>query len=140
MIREFKLDDLEQVMSIWLETNLKSHNFIAKSYWKNNYDMVKLLLPKANVYVYDVDGNIQGFVGVEKGYIAGIFVLEQFRSMGIGYKLLGTIKDEYEELTLKVYDKNTRAINFYLKENFKIIRSEIDKETREIELTMMWSK
>ncbi len=41
MIRKFKNEELDTVMSIWLETNMKAHDFINKSYWQGNYDMVK---------------------------------------------------------------------------------------------------
>jgi putative acetyltransferase len=44
MIREFKIDDLETVMKIWLETNIEAHNFIDKSYRQENYKMVEEML------------------------------------------------------------------------------------------------
>jgi putative acetyltransferase len=30
MIRRFKIDDLDIVMKIWLESNIKAHDFIAR--------------------------------------------------------------------------------------------------------------
>jgi|ADurb_Val_02_Slu_FD_contig_31_443557_length_1925_multi_4_in_0_out_0_4 hypothetical protein len=41
MIRRFKIDDLDIVMKIWLESNIKAHDFISKSYWQGNYEVVK---------------------------------------------------------------------------------------------------
>ncbi|MFV0503559.1 MAG: GNAT family N-acetyltransferase, partial [Lachnospirales bacterium] len=59
-------------------------------------------------------------------------------SKGIGKELLSYVKSRHNKLDLKVYDKNKRAINFYLKEGFIIIREEIDENNNEIELRMKW--
>lgn len=47
MIRRFEHNDLEQVMDIWLNENIKAHSFIAKEYWMKNYEFVKSILPEA---------------------------------------------------------------------------------------------
>ena len=33
MIREFKDTDINEISKIWLDTNLKAHNFISSEYW-----------------------------------------------------------------------------------------------------------
>lgn len=50
------------------------------------------------------------------------------------------MKEQKESLVLSVYKKNTNAINFYKKNNFSIKSENIDKNTNEIEYTMVWSK
>ena len=56
MIRAFKENDLSVVMQIWLDTNIKTHSFISKYYWMDNYNMVKKILPQAEIYVYENNG------------------------------------------------------------------------------------
>lgn len=138
MIREYKAEDLDAIMRIWFETNISAHSFIEKEYWENHYDMVKKMIPEATVYVYEEDNIIQGFIGIMHGYIAGIFVLEVYQSCGIGKKLLEYAKAKNDELTLQVYQKNKRAIDFYLREKFVITNEQIDKETGEVDLSMVW--
>ena len=41
MIREFQRDDINKVADIWLDTNIKAHNFIPAEYWKSNFKSVK---------------------------------------------------------------------------------------------------
>lgn len=41
-------------------------------------------------------------------------------------------------LTLHVYEKNKKAIKFYQKNGFKIIKEDIDKNTNEKEYMMLW--
>ncbi len=53
MIRKFRTDDLEQVMGLWLATNISAHDFISAKYWHANYALVKKMLPQANIWVYE---------------------------------------------------------------------------------------
>lgn len=131
--------DLESIAAIWLESNLETHDFIDKNYWLMNYQIVKEMLPAASIYAYFHDGKIVGFLGLINEYIAGIFVLKDYRSLGIGTKLLDFVKTENCTLTLNVYQKNHRAVQFYLRHGFEILKKENDIETSEIELLMEWT-
>lgn len=138
MIREFRNQDLDRIMELWLNTNISAHSFIKEEYWKSNLDEVKLMMPKAEVYVYEENGNIQGFVGLMNDYIAGIFVLSQYQSKGIGKMLLDYIKKKRDRLDLTVYKENDKAVRFYLRENFAIEKEQVDENTGKIELKMSW--
>lgn len=60
MIRQFVPEDLDEVMQIWLKTNQEAHNFISPDYWSSHYDMVKEMLPQAEIYVYEKDEKNDG--------------------------------------------------------------------------------
>lgn len=47
-------------------------------------------------------------------------------------------KEKKENLSLSVYIKNSRAINFYKRENFKVISENLDENTGEKEFYMTW--
>ena len=138
MIRKLQKTDINQVSHIWLKTNLKAHFFIPEQYWISNYEFVKEMLPQAEVYVYEDDKMIQGFIGVSDEYIEGIFVSDEMQSCGIGKMLLDYIKDKKDRLQLKVYQKNVRAMSFYQREGFTIQSEEMDEFTREKEYVMNW--
>lgn len=138
MIRKLQKTDINRVADIWLKTNLKAHYFIPEQYWTNNYEVVKEMLPQADVYVYEDDKIIQGFVGINDEYIEGIFVSDEMQSCGIGKMLLDYIKDKKDRLQLKVYQKNVRAMSFYQREGFTIQSEEMDEFTREKEYVMNW--
>lgn len=140
MIRKLENRDLDRVMEIWLNSNIEAHDFIEKEYWISNYDMVKDILPKAEVYVFEEKNNIKAFIGMDSGYIAGIFVDNKFRSKGIGKKLLQKCKANYDKLTLSVYKKNKKAVDFYLREGFLIESNQPDPNTNEIEYKMIYNK
>ena len=92
MIRELRKEDVNKVAAIWLDTNIKAHNFIPAQYWKSNFKSVKEALLQAEVYVYEHDGEIQGFVGLSDAYVEGIFVTGEMQSQGIGKTLLDYAK------------------------------------------------
>ena len=64
MVRNFKNADIDKIMEIWLNSNIEAHNFIDKSYWEKNFEMVKNALPQAEIYIYEENNNIMGFVGL----------------------------------------------------------------------------
>ena len=138
MIRKLQKVDINRVADIWLKTNLKAHFFIPEQYWISNYEFVKEMLPQAEVYVYEDDKMIQGFIGVSDEYIEGIFVSDEMQSCGIGKMLLDYIKDKKDRLQLKVYQKNVRAMSFYQREGFTIQSEEMDEFTGEKEYVMNW--
>ena len=138
MIRKLQKADINRVADIWLKTNLKAHFFIPEQYWISNYEFVKEILPQAEVYVYEDDKMIQGFIGINDEYIEGIFVSDEMQSRGIGKMLLDYIKDKKDRLQLKVYQKNVRAMSFYQREGFTIQSEGMDEFTGEKEYVMNW--
>ena len=138
MIRKLQKADINRVADIWLKTNLKAHFFISEQYWISNYEFVKEILPQAEVYVYEDDKMIQGFIGINDEYIEGIFVSDEMQSQGIGKALLNYAKDKRSKLLLNVYQKNTRAISFYQREGFEIQHSGLDEATGEKDYVMAW--
>ena len=115
MIRKLHKDDIDSVANIWLNTNLQAHWFIDEQYWKKNYELVKGMLLEAEVYVYVEDNEVYGFIGINEEHIEGIFINSEAQSRGLGKSLLDFVKEKKERLHLNVYQKNTRAINFYKK-------------------------
>ena len=141
MIVEWDKDKrLDDIMTIWLDTNIEAHDFIDKKYWHNNFEMVKESLPKASIYLYMKDEEILGFIGImERSYIAGLFVKKGFQNCGIGKKLLQHCKGIYDKLELDVYKKNKNAVLFYERNGFQIESEKLDGNN-EIEYHMIWGK
>ncbi|NRT79755.1 N-acetyltransferase [Clostridium beijerinckii] len=141
MIKDFKLDNLDKVMEIWLDTNIEAHDFIPKEYWRDNFELVKQMLPSADIYIFEENNIIKGFIGiVEQNYIAGLFVKKEYQREGVGKKLIEYSKSKYDNLTLHVFTKNVTAVNFYMKNNFKVIDEHINEDTKAVEYTMAFGE
>ncbi len=138
MIRKFRTDDLEQVMELWLATNISAHDFISAKYWHANYALVKEMLPHANIWVYEKNNEIWGFIGLQDTYIAGIFVADKAQGKGIGSELLAKAKQQKSQLSLAVYAKNERALNFYQRADFTVVNEQLDETIGQVEYLMKW--
>lgn len=97
---------------------------------------------KQIIYVYENDATTQidGFIGLSNEYIEGIFVRESVQSNGIGKQLLEYTKSVKSNMNLRVYQKNTRAIQFYQREQFVIQSKNTDDNTNQKEYVMIWKK
>ena len=140
MIRKLQNTDMDRVAGIWLDANLRAHCFIPPQYWKSNFSPVKEMLPRAEVYVYENDREIWGFIGLNDEYVEGIFVSDEMQSQGIGKLLLNYVKDKRSKLLLNVYQNNTRAISFYQREGFEVQHGGLDEATGENDYVMVWQQ
>ena len=142
MIRKFENLDLDAVMQIWLQANLDAHAFIPASFWKAHFEMVRDMLPQAELYVHEGEDTrqIDGFIGLTENHIEGIFVAKAARSKGIGKALLDYAKSRRPRLDLSVYQKNERALAFYRREQFAVHSEGIDGDTNEAEIQMLWTR
>lgn len=43
-----------KVADIWLDTNIKAHNFIPAQYWESYYEPVKEMLLQAEIIMSDI--------------------------------------------------------------------------------------
>ena len=142
MIRKFETQDLDAVMQIWLQANLDAHVFIPASFWRGHFEIVRDMLPQAELYVHENEAprQIDGFIGLTGNHIEGIFVAKAARSKGVGKALLEYAKSRKPSLTLSVYQKTERALAFYQREQFTVQSEGIDEDTNEAELQMLWSR
>ena len=140
IIRKFNDFDIKRVMRIWYEGNLEAHDFVDKNYWEKNFGFVKRSLPESEVYVYEIDGYVVGVVGIDEGYIAGLFVDKEYRGVGIGTKLIEYVKELYDFFTLHVFENNYGAVTFY--ENRGLIKKEesVHEDLGEVEYLMYYRR
>lgn len=130
--------DINIIMEIWLESTIRAHSFIEKDYWVNNYDLVKTkYIPYSKTYVYEEGNKIKGFISIiENNFIGALFVDNNSEGNGIGKKLLDFAKKEYKSLSLAVYKENEKALKFYLREGFSIVKEQVNEYSKRLELMM----
>ena len=138
MIRKMEEKDLDTVIQIWLEGNLRAHAFIEADYWKSNMRFVRERLPKSQVIIEEQNGRIIGFMGLNENKIEGLFINPDFQSKGFGHSLVQWAKSIRNELTLYVYEQNKKAVAFYKREGFVVIEKSIEEATHEEEWLMRW--
>jgi len=140
MIKKMTRQGEEAVLAIWLAETTKAHPFIPNVYWAKNFLRVRTqFLPAAETFVDEEDGQIRGFLSLMDGnYIGALFVSSEFQGQGVGSRLLKYVMEDRDELTLNVYAKNQRAVEFYERRGFFREDEGVDEETGEVEYTMSW--
>ncbi|MGX7031537.1 GNAT family N-acetyltransferase [Vagococcus zengguangii] len=134
-------EQLEQITAIWLKTNIEVHDYIDPSYWHNHLSYLREELPNVTLFISLNDNQqMMGFIGIDDGYVAGLFVGKSHRNQGIGKELIRAAQAENQSLILSVYRKNKEAIAFYESQGFVIIEEQIDKITQEKEYVMKWQQ
>jgi putative acetyltransferase len=145
MIKALESYEIEEVMDLWLKTNISAHSFIPEKYWVGKYNVVKKeYLPISRTLVYKEDNIIKGFISVGKdtnySFIGALFVLEDYQGEGIGKKLLNSCKYLYSNLELSVYVENIKAVNFYKHCGFSIKSKQPNENSGVMEYSMQWGK
>ena len=140
VIRAPRPTEIEALIKIGLDGNTQAHSFVRPDYWLSHVEYMRQALPQAQMYICEINGEIVGFVGLDGNHIAGLFVNEQHQSQGIGTSLIDFIKQQHFTLTLTVYRKNEKALQFYRKHNFVVMEERIDTKTNEEELLMRWNR
>ena len=140
MIRKWNTSQFEPLLGLWLESTTYAHPFIAPQYWQESLPIVRdTYLPAAETWVFEEEQRLQGFVSViEARFVGALFVAPNLLHHGIGSALLSVVKQHFSELSLEVYQKNSRAVNFYHAQGFRIQDSAWQDETRHPTWIMHW--
>lgn len=140
MIRKWKTKDQDEVMELWLAGNTEVHSFISQEYWQQNFKEIERVIPISNTYVYEIQGEVKGFISAMEGYLLGIFVAADIRRSGMGMILLDCMKQRTESLTVTVYEKNVEAVRFFIRQKFKVESELTEDSTGERQLMMTWER
>jgi len=138
MIRLVINSELDDVVSLWLETSIHSHGFIDSEYWRSKQsDMRTIYLPSAATWVYEADGRLLGFYSLVGDTLAALFVLPAYHGQGVGSKLLEHAVAGRGRVELTVYKENFRACSFYIDRGFRVVKEQTAQETGQIEYHMV---
>jgi putative acetyltransferase len=140
-IRVSKKMEIDKMIDIWYEGSLVAHDFIDKDYWKSQRnEMREKYFPMSENYVICNEKEVVGFISMVDNYLAALFIDIKHQDKGYGKELLNFIKEQRKNIQLKVYKKNDKAVNFYLRSGFVKKEELLDEQTAEDEFLMEWNK
>ena len=123
---------IEQIMNVWQESSTMAHPFLNPVFVeKVKTDMRTMYIPNSETWVYENDQGIIGFISMMDNEIAGLFVLPQNQSSGVGTKLVNFVSDFNDQLEVEVFDKNEIGRAFYNKYGFKLLKEFMHEESGE---------
>ncbi len=139
MIRNYRVDDIDRVLDIWLSASVEAHDFIEAKFWRSKVsDMRDIYIPASETRVYEHEGEVVGFYSLYEDNLAALFVAPSVQGRGVGSKLLDDAKLRRAHLQLCVYKDNTSSIRFYQKHGFSSLGEQTDPNTGHLELIMQY--
>lgn len=131
--------DIAELIDIWDEATLSSHNFISETVWlAHKESLLAYYIAEADIFLATKGDEIIGFIALINLEVPALFVSPKYQNLGIGSRLLLYVKFICIHLWLRVYKKNKNAIHFYQNHGFLIIDSCIDPLTGEEQFVMDW--
>jgi putative acetyltransferase len=141
MIRDFKPQDMDSVLSIWLEASVKAHAFVDRHFWEARVEDIRnIYIPDSETYVFEEEETVKGFVSLDGNSLAAIFVSPESQGRGIGRQLMDKAKSLREKLNLTVYKENRKSVRFYEKNGFIHVGERVDTYTGHTEIVMEYGR
>ncbi len=129
MIREVKKTDYPILVDIWKSAVLSTHDFLKKEDFLYYREHLPTYFQYVTLYGYEHNGRLVGFIGVAENNIEMLFVHNDYRSRGIGKRLVMYGIEKLQVYKVDVNEQNIQAIGFYQHMGFSVItRSDLDAE------------
>jgi putative acetyltransferase len=139
MIRQATETDFPELADIYHDASLIAHPFIDPEFIVRDKHRIRdELLPLNQSYVFEVKGEILGFISMSDTHINGLFVKVDHQRKGIGRDLLNHVKDRNSALELCCFMDNYQAQRFYHAQDFEIVKEQTHAELPFDEYLMQW--
>lgn len=141
MLKQSNKKDIDIIMKIWKDNNIRFQSFIENQYWIDKYVETRDEFLKSKIYIYTEATEIMAFIVIDyNGKVLDIQVKPEIQREGIGEILIQKAKQDYDNLVAKVYERNNNAVLFFKAMGFRKYKDEIDEETQEKFYTMDWNQ
>lgn len=79
MIREYRAEDLQDVLAAWAAANAVAHPFLSREFLaKVRHDIAHTYLPNTETWVWETEDRVVGFISMMGNEIGGLFIEPAF--------------------------------------------------------------
>ena len=119
MIRKYRAEDTEALISIWDNAEALAHPFLSSEVRDQvRRDMRSLYLPNAETWVLDDEGVPVGFIAMIGKEIGGVFLDPSQHGKGKGREMVDHVVAIKGPLTVEVFKDNKIGLPFYERYGF----------------------
>lgn len=112
--------DYELILNIWEKSVKKTHHFLAEADFKFYKEMIPEHLDSVILYLWEDNGAIVGFSGINEDELAMLFLDPDYIGKGYGGHILIELVETEQIKKVDVNTQNEHAKIFYLKYGFEI--------------------
>ncbi|HIZ33319.1 MAG TPA: GNAT family N-acetyltransferase [Candidatus Bacteroides merdigallinarum] len=138
MIRKIEVTDYPRLVEIWESAVSATHDFLKEEDFRYYKQQLPTYFQYVNLYGWEKDGRLVGFMGIAEGNLEMLFVDNDYRGIGVGKELITYAIDNLEVTKVDVNEQNVQALGFYKHIGFQVYeRSELDGEGKEYPILHM---
>lgn len=120
MIRKYKDEDTEAIISVWRRASAIAHPFLSDSFIdQGEQDIRNIYLKFAETWVTVIDDQVVGFIAMAENEIGGLFLSPDMQGQGLGRDMVDLVRAIRPSLTVEVFEKNTIGRRFYAAYGFQ---------------------
>ena len=137
IVREYKDEDLNDVLSAWESASRIAHPFLTPEFLaQERYNIPNIYLPNAETWVVEQAGQVIGFIALLANEVGAIFVKSEFHGTGAGKALMDKAQELCGDLEVEVFKANSIGRRFYTSYGFEPLSESIHEQTGEILLRL----
>ena len=138
MIRKIEVTDYLRLVEIWESAVSATHDFLKEEDFRYYKQQLPTYFQYVNLYGWEKDGRLVGFMGIAEGNLEMLFVDNDYRGIGVGKELITYAIDNLEVTKVDVNEQNVQVLGFYKHIGFQVYeRSELDGESKEYPILHM---
>lgn len=132
IIRLMQENEKLHVMAIWAAYVQKYHSFLSNEWMaETRLLMSTQYLQASEIYVYEYQNRVVGFVGMVGNYVGLLFVESEFEGFGFARELFNTVNTREGDLVTSAYSKNNDGCSFYERHGFIFDKKELHEKSGE---------
>ena len=114
MIRKYKAQDTDALVTIWREASAVAHPFLAADFIEQEADNLRnMYFPHAQTWVIEESEKPVGFIAMIENEIGGLFLAPNCHGKGYGKAMVDHVVAIKGQLCVDVFEKNTLGRKFY---------------------------
>ena len=139
MLRKYKENDIDAVISSWRRASELAHPFLAKEFLDEEADNVRnVYMAFAETWVTEIGGQVVGFIALVENEIGGLFLDPKYHGQGLGKAMVDNAVAEKGALKVEVFKDNVIGRRFYDAYGFRDVEEFIHEASGQATMRMSY--
>ena len=114
------------MIGLWLASTIPGQSFLPEDHWRAMEPEIRELLPQAETWVIEEDGELVAFMSLLGNLIGGLFTHPDHQGRGYGRALVEHVRGRFDPVLVEVFEANQGALRFYRRCGFVPHETRVD--------------